>query len=156
MKKLILAVCCLMCVLGRSQDQWKLDSSHSSILFSVDHLVISEVTGSFNSFEGVLEMSEEEIETAKIKGEIDVKSIDTKNGQRDAHLRAPDFFDIADHPKISFESNEISKQAGDRYQMKGDLTIKGNTKEVVFDVVYKGTAVFMGAHQNGHKGYNGN
>lgn len=134
-----------------AQDTWVIDPSHSSVQFAIDHLVISEVTGSFNTFQGNLTMTGDDFTTAKISGEIDVQSVDTKNGQRDGHLKAPDFFDVANHPKIIFESSSIKKVGNNSYSMKGKLTIKGITKEITMEVIYKGTAKFMGQTKTGIK-----
>ena len=134
-----------------AQDKWVVDPSHSSIQFAIDHLVISEVTGSFNTFQGNLTMTGDDFTTAKLSGEIEANSVDTKNGQRDGHLKAPDFFDVANHPKITFESLSIKKVGDTKYSMKGKITIKGITKEITMEVIYKGTAKFMGQTKTGIK-----
>lgn len=133
-----------------AQENWIVDKSHSSIQFTVDHLVVSEVTGSFGDFTGSMTMKGDDFSTASFDGEIQVKSITTGNAQRDGHLMAPDFFDAANHPLITFESNSIVK-SGDKYAVKGNLTMKGITKEVMMDVDYKGQVKFMGQTKAGLK-----
>ena len=141
-------------ILGLSaQDHWVIDKDHSSIQFTVDHIVISEVTGSFNSYSGSLSMKGDDFTTAKLVGEIEVKSIDTKNQQRDGSLKSPEFFDSDNYPKITFVSKSISKSKSDKYVMRGDLTIKNVTKEIELEVNYKGTVKFMGQTKTGIKAY---
>jgi polyisoprenoid-binding protein YceI len=150
-KFIILAIATFNIFNTTAQDNWVIDSSHSSVQFAIDHLVISEVTGSFNSFNGSMTMNADDLTTAKLSGEIDVNSVDTKNGQRDDHLKAPDFFDAAKYPKISFKSTSVSKVKTNTYLMKGDLTIKNVTKPIELEVIYKGTANFMGQTKTGLK-----
>ena len=88
---------------------WKMDTAHSEVKFKVKHLVISTVTGNFNKFSGTVESSKEDLTDAKITFEADVNSIDTKNEQRDGHLKSPDFFDAANHPTLTFKSKSLPK-----------------------------------------------
>ena len=118
---------------------WKIDTAHSEVKFKVRHLVISTVTGNFDVFSGVVESSKDDFTDAKITFEADVTSIDTKNEQRNGHLKSPDFFDAANHPKISFTSKSFLKKRGDKYELTGDLTIRDTTKQVKLDVTYNGT-----------------
>lgn len=152
MKLKILAIV-LMSALNtaEAQNTWMVDPSHSSVQFAIDHLVISEVTGFFKSFGGRMTMKEDDLTTAQLKGVVEVQSIDTQNSQRDGHLKSPEFFDAASHTEISFNSTQIEKQGEDSYQMKGNLTIKGITKQVLFEVTYRGTAQFMGQTKTGMK-----
>jgi polyisoprenoid-binding protein YceI len=123
---------------------WKMDTAHSEVKFKVRHLVISTVTGNFNQFTATAESNKEDFTDAKINFEADVNSIDTKNEQRDGHLKSPDFFDAANHPKITFVSKSLTRKSGDKYELKGDLTTRGTTKEVTFDVVYNGVVKGFG------------
>jgi len=123
---------------------WKMDTAHSEVKFKVRHLVISTVTGNFNQFSATAESSNEDFTDAKINFEADVNSIDTKNEQRDGHLKSPDFFDAANHPKITFVSKSLTKKSGDKYELTGNLTTRGTTKEVKFDVVFNGTVKGFG------------
>ena len=122
-----------------STTKWVLDPMHSEIQFKVKHLVISTVSGSFKNFEGSLETENDDFSDAKVEFSLDVDSIDTTQPQRDEHLKSAEFFDAATHPKISFKSTSLTKD-GDDYKLKGDLTIKGVTKPVSFNVEHGGIA----------------
>lgn len=123
---------------------WKMDTAHTEVKFKVKHLVISTVTGSFNKFDGTVETSKDDFTDAKIVFEADVNSIDTKNEQRNGHLKSPDFFDAANHPKMTFKSTSLTKKSGDAYVLTGNLTIRGTTKEIKLDVIYNGTVKGFG------------
>ena len=123
---------------------WKVDQAHSEIKFKVKHLVVSTVTGQFTSFEGKVEADNADLSDAKISFEADVNSIDTKNEQRDGHLKSPDFFDAANHPKLTFISKSITKKSDDEYVVLGDITIRGTKKEVSLSVTYNGTTKGFG------------
>ncbi len=126
---------------------WKIDPAHSEINFKVKHLVVSTVTGHFKSFDAAIETNAEDISDAKIKFEADVKSISTKNDQRDAHLKSADFFDAENHPKMTCVSNSTKKISDHEMQVKGDLTIRGKSKEITLDVIYNGTVAGFGNTQ---------
>jgi len=123
-----------------------MDASHSEVKFKVKHLVISTVTGHFNQYEATAESNNSDFGDAKISFEADVNSIDTKNEQRDDHLKSPDFFDVANHPKISFKSTSFKKKSGTDFELIGDLTIRGKTKQIKLDVVYNGTVKGFGGN----------
>lgn len=123
---------------------WKIDPAHSEVKFKVKHLVVSTVTGHFNTYDAKAETSKDDFSDAKVSFEADVNSVDTKNAQRDGHLKSPDFFDAASHPKLTFESKAFKKKAGSEYELLGDLTIRGKKKEVKLDVVYNGTVKGFG------------
>ena len=110
--------------------KWNIDPMHSEVQFKVKHLVISTVTGSFNKFQGTVETDSDDFVGAKINFSLDVDSIDTNQAQRDAHLKAGDFFDAAAFPHITFVSTSLTKKNGSDYSLKGNLTVKGVTKEV--------------------------
>lgn len=116
---------------------WIIDAVHSEIGFKVKHLVISTVSGKFTSFEGRIEAEKEDFSDAKINFSAGVDSITTGNEQRDGHLKSPDFFDAANHPKISFISTKVEKKGSD-YKVTGDFTIRGITKPIVLDVEFGG------------------
>jgi polyisoprenoid-binding protein YceI len=126
--------------------KWIIDQAHSEIKFKVKHLVISTVTGQFGAFEGSVESDRPDFSDARIRFEADVNSITTRNDQRDGHLKSPDFFDVANHPKMSFVSSSFVKKGDDRYELTGDLTMRGNTRQVRLETVYNGTV----------KGFDGN
>ncbi|MCC5912775.1 MAG: YceI family protein [Balneolaceae bacterium] len=121
--------------------KWTIDSTHSEITFKVKHLVISTVTGKFNTFDATIESSNDDFDGAEISFEADINSIDTGNGDRDAHLKSDDFFNSEAHPKLTFKSKSFKKTGEGEYKLTGDLTIRGNTKEVVLDADFGGTVV---------------
>jgi polyisoprenoid-binding protein YceI len=123
---------------------WTIDSAHSEVKFKVKHLVISTVTGHFNTYSATIEGVKEDFTDAKINFEATVDSIDTKNAQRDGHLKSADFFYAANYPKITFSSTEITKVDGEQYKVKGDLSVRGVTKSVALDVVFNGAVKGFG------------
>ncbi|MES2131637.1 MAG: YceI family protein [Bacteroidota bacterium] len=120
--------------------KWAIDPTHSEVHFKVKHLVISTVTGSFKAFSGNATFDNDNLENANINFSIDPASIDTNQEQRDGHLKSPDFFDVANHPAITFKSNSLKHIKGDNYKLTGDLTVRGVTKQVEVDAEYGGTA----------------
>ncbi|MGE3959742.1 MAG: YceI family protein [Vicinamibacterales bacterium] len=117
---------------------YNIDKSHSDVTFQVRHL-ISKVRGSFSDFAGVIEFDAEDPSRSKVNVTIQVASIDTKEPKRDAHLRSDDFFAAEQFPTISFVSTSIAPKGGDRYDVTGDLTIRGVTRQVVLPVAYLGS-----------------
>lgn len=117
--------------------KWNVDASHSSIGFSVKHMMVSKVRGSFGDFAAEVEADETDLTGANIAFTIQVASINTGSEDRDNHLRSADFFDVETYPEIKFVANNISKK-GDDYEIAGDLTIKDVTKPVVFEAEYGG------------------
>ena len=113
-------------------DTWAVDASHSQVEFSVTHMLISTVKGSFSGFEGSVE-TDTNGKLQSLQGKVTVGSVDTSNEKRDGHLKSPDFFDIASHPEMKFRSTKITS-SGQGYQMTGDLTIRGVTRPVTFAV----------------------
>ncbi|MDF0528598.1 YceI family protein [Tsukamurella sp. 8F] len=113
---------------------WLIDPDHSSIDFSVRHLMVSRVRGTFQSFSGTITVEDG---TAGVVVEIDTSSLTTRNARRDEHLRSGDFLDTHDHPKATFESTGMTA-SGDGYVLTGDLTLRGVTKQVDLHVSYLG------------------
>lgn len=118
---------------------YKIDAAHSEITFKVKHLMITNVTGNFNKFDATMESSADDFSDAKISFEADVDSISTNNEQRDGHLKSDDFFAAEKFPKLSFVSTSFNKLNGGEYLLKGNLTIRGNSKPVELAVEYGGT-----------------
>ena len=116
------------------------DPTHSRIGFVARHAMVTKVRGSFNEFEGSGYFDAENPSASKAELTIQAASIDTRNADRDAHLRSNDFFDMDTHPEISFVSTNVEAVDGS-YRVTGDLTIKGVTKSVTVDFEYTGTAV---------------
>jgi polyisoprenoid-binding protein YceI len=112
---------------------WDIDGGHSNVGFSVRHLMVSNVRGTFKTVSGTVELDETDPSKAKVVATIDTKSVDTGDVKRDEHLRSPDFFDSAKNPQMTFTSKSV-KRAGKGWKVTGDLTIRGVTKEVVLDV----------------------
>ncbi len=130
--------------------KWSIDPTHSEVQFKVKHLVISTVTGTFNTFYGSVETENEDFSDAKVAFELSVDSIDTNQEQRDAHLKSADFFDAEKFPKITFNSSSFKKVKGEEYKLTGDLTIKEVTKTVELNVEYGGAATdFYGNQKAG-------
>ncbi|WP_010281785.1 YceI family protein [Bacillus timonensis] len=119
--------------------KWAVDASHSSIDFSVKHMMIAKVKGSFEKFEATIEADPADLTSANIEFKVDLSSINTKNADRDNHLRSADFFDVENHPEMSFKSTSIVKTDDGEYDVTGDLTILGTTKTETFKVVFEGS-----------------
>lgn len=122
---------------------WKIDPIHSEVKFKVKHLVVANVTGQFNKFDAQIESEKNDFSDAKMTFEADVNSINTNNEMRDGHLKTADFFDAQNHPKLNFVSKSIKKLSESEYEIAGDLTIRGITKEIYLNVVYNGTVTGM-------------
>ena len=118
---------------------WTIDPTHSQVNFSVRHMMISKIGGRFGGFDGTFSLDEANPVNSVVEGTIDVASVDTGNEHRDAHLRGPDYFDVENHPKMAFSSTYIEAVGEGSYKVTGDMTIKGVTREVVFDVTDGGT-----------------
>nr|PZN71926.1 MAG: polyisoprenoid-binding protein [Bacillota bacterium] len=117
---------------------WVVDNAHSLAEFSVRHMMIATVKGRFTEVEGRIEVDPADFTTASIEGSVKTASINTADSARDDHLRSADFFDAQNYPTLTFKSTKIER-AGDGYKMTGDLTIRGVTKPVTFDVEFAGT-----------------
>ena len=141
MKKIITLVTAMaISVVTFAQTTWKVDPSHSSVSFSVSHLVISEVDGTFKTFNGGLTTDSNDFSNANFSFEIDVNSINTQNKKRDQHLKSQDFFYTKKHPKMTFKSTSFQKTKGNKYILKGNITMRGVTKSITLNVKYGGTA----------------
>jgi polyisoprenoid-binding protein YceI len=121
-----------------AQTKWDVDKAHSKVGFSVTHMVISEVDGFFNDFQGDITTTGDDFSTAKINFTIDVNSITTDNQQRDTHLKSDDFFNAAKFPKITFVGKSLKKVGDNKYKLTGDFTIRDVTKEITLDVTMNG------------------
>lgn len=117
---------------------WNFDTSHSQLGFSVRHMVIAKVRGTFGKWSGTVSYDENDPQKSSVEVNVDVASIDTKEEKRDAHLRSGDFFDAEHHPTMTFKSREATK-GGSGWILTGDLTIRGVTKPVKLDVEALGT-----------------
>jgi len=122
-----------------AQSNWKLDKAHSSITFTVRHMVISEVTGSFKDFTVALNSAKDDFSDADVQSTIKVGSLSTDNAMRDGHLKSDDFFNAEKFPEINFKSTSFEKLGDNKYKITGDLTIRDVTKNVTFDATLNGT-----------------
>jgi polyisoprenoid-binding protein YceI len=117
---------------------WTIDPVHSSVEFAVRHLMITTVKGRFTDVQGTVVLDEEDPARSAAEIAIAVASIDTREAQRDAHLRSADFFEADRYPTITFRSTQLRDASGDGFQLVGDLTLRGVTREVALDVTSEG------------------
>jgi polyisoprenoid-binding protein YceI len=128
------AICLLASVSALAQTStWNIDPAHSTAQFTVRHLGISNVTGSFTKVTGSVTLDDKDITQSQVSAAIDVSSVDTRVEMRDKDLRSPNFFDVEKYPTIEFKSKRIVSNNG-KLQLIGDLTIHGTTREVTLDV----------------------
>jgi polyisoprenoid-binding protein YceI len=132
-------------------ETWTLDKPHTNVKFSVSHLVISDVEGTFKTFDGSMEASKADFSDAKINFTAEVGSINTDNEQRDNHLKSDDFFNAAKYPQIKFVSTSFVPLGDNKYKLEGTLTIRDITRQITFDVKYGGTVTAMGGTHVGFK-----
>ena len=121
-------------------ERWEIDSSHSGIHFSVRHLVIAKVRGQFGRWSGTVLVPDGDLNRASVDVTIDTSSIDTGVADRDAHLKSADFFDAATYPEITFRTDRVEPESNGRLRLVGQLTLKGVTRQVAFDVESHGKA----------------
>ncbi|MDR6783588.1 polyisoprenoid-binding protein YceI [Pedobacter africanus] len=141
MKKVFLfLVAVSISVASFAQTKWTVDPMHSFVNFSVRHMGISFVDGSFKKFDGSVTAAKADLTDAKINFTVDVNSITTGVDMRDNHLKTDDFFNAEKFPAMTFEGSSFKKLKGNNYALSGKLTIRDVTKDVVFNVVYGGTA----------------
>ncbi len=114
-----------------------LDPAHTRLGFAVRHMAVSKVRGGLNAFEGSLVIGEDPLDS-KVEVSIDATSVDTRDEARDNHLRSNDFFDVENHPRWSFESTGVRPTGDDRWEVDGDLTIRGVTRPVTLRTVFEG------------------
>ena len=114
---------------------WAIDPVHSSVSFSVRHLMVSKVRGSFGTFSGAITVAEDG--TPSVTAQIDVASLNTGNDQRDGHIKSADFFDVEKYPTAEFTANGV-RAAGDDYILDGDFTLKGVTKPISLALEFNG------------------
>lgn len=117
---------------------WTVDSAHAEVGFAIKHLMISTVRGRFAGVTGTVELDEADPSSSKVNVEIDVRSIDTRQEQRDNHLRSPDFFDVEKYPTMHFTGKRIEGDTTGKFHLIGDLTIRGISHEITLDVSSEG------------------
>ena len=116
---------------------WAADPAHSTVGFSVKHLGIATVRGSFGAFSGTLSVGDD-LAASRIEGSIEATSVDTNEPQRDDHLRSADFFDVANHPQITFVAETLRQRDDEEFEIDGSLTMHGVTRPVRLDAVVQG------------------
>jgi polyisoprenoid-binding protein YceI len=119
-----------------AQGTWSVDPSHSSVEFQVKHMGLATVKGFFDEFEGTIEVAEDG--TVNAYGTVEAASLNTRSAQRDEHLRSADFFDVENNAQLTFKSTGVEQVDDETYRITGDLTIRGTTREVVFEGVTQG------------------
>jgi polyisoprenoid-binding protein YceI len=113
---------------------WSIDPVHSHAQFKVKHLMISNVKGEFTAVTGSLKYDSENVANSQVEASIDASTLNTRDAQRDGHLKSPDFFDVAKFPQLTFKSTRVSKKGDGELSVGGDLTLHGVTRNVVFEV----------------------
>lgn len=121
-----------------AKTKWKVDLAHSEVGFTVKHMMISRAKGTFDKFDAVIEADVEDLTDATIEVTIDAASVNTRNEDRDNHLRSEDFFNVEKYPNLTFKATDIKKKGDSEYDVTGDLTINGHTKPVTLDVTFEG------------------
>ena len=116
---------------------WTIDPAHSTIEFVAKHMMITTVKGRFTELEGTIVADEENLVDSSVEVTMQAASIDTRNEQRDGHLRSPDFLDVENYPEVTFRSTDISGTK-DEFKLTGDLTIRGVTRPITLDVEFGG------------------
>lgn len=134
----LLALCLVALAVPALAAEYEIDTAHSAISFKIKHLGISNVKGTFDDFSGTFTFDPAAPASASVEAVIQVASISTGNEKRDEHLRAPDFFDAAQFPTITFKSTGLSMTSATEGVLKGDLTMHGVTKEVTLALVFNG------------------
>ncbi|MCK6543691.1 YceI family protein [bacterium] len=137
-RMMVFAAALLINVSAFAQSNWGVDVSHSNVLFTVSHLVVSDVQGYFKEFDATLGYSKEDFSDATATMTIKVNSINTGIEKRDAHLKADDFFAADKFADITFASKSFKKTGKNTFKITGDLTMRGTTKTVELDAVYRG------------------
>jgi len=121
-----------------TKTKWTVDPTHSSVDFSVRHMMIANVKGAFHQFEAQVEADPQDLTTADITFTVDLSSVDTRNADRDNHLKSGDFFNVEQNPNMTFKSTSIEKKDEGEYAVTGDLTLNGVTKPETFKVTFEG------------------
>ena len=128
----VLSALLITAAAGAATTEYKLDTSHTKVGFSVAHMVVSSVSGRFKKATAQISVDDQDLTKSSVSVQVDAASIDTDDAQRDEHLRGSDFFDVKKYPTIKFKSTKLVK-AGGKYKLSGDLTIRDVTKPVTLD-----------------------
>jgi polyisoprenoid-binding protein YceI len=134
-----------------ANEKWQVDKVHSTVKFSVSHMVVSEQEGSFKVFDGNVEYTKADMSDAKISFTIDINSINTDNEYRDKHLKGDDFFNAEKFPTATFTSTSFISKGNNKYELIGNLTLRDVTRPVTFDVTYGGVIKTGKGEKSGFK-----
>jgi len=141
MKKIVtvLAAALFMQTAVFAQSTWKADKAHSHVTFTITHLAVSDVDGTFKDFDASIVAAKPDFSDAKFSFSANTASVNTENDMRDKHLKSPDFFDVEKFPTLTFTSTSIAAAGTNKYKVTGNLTLHGVTKPITLDLVYRGT-----------------
>jgi len=141
MKKTLLFIASALFSTGVfAQSTWKVDKAHAHLTFSITHLAVSDVDGTFKDFDAAITAAKPDFSDAKFSFTVNTTSVNTDNDQRDTHLKSPDFFNVAKYPTVTFSSTSIKPgSSAGHYVLNGNLTLAGVTKPVTLDLWYRGT-----------------
>jgi polyisoprenoid-binding protein YceI len=142
MKKTILLLTVAIGIFAFSpvvESVWKLDKAHANLNFTITHMMVSDVEGSFKNVDATIKATKDDFSDAVVELTADVNSISTDNERRDGHLKGPDYFDATKYPTLTFKSTSFEKVSDKVFKVKGQLTLHGVTKEVVLDVTHRAT-----------------
>lgn len=131
--KLLAPALLLLCTIARAEP-WTFDMAHSRVGFTVRHMMVSNVGGSFHDVKATVDLDDKNLTKSTIEFTIATSSIDTQNADRDKHLKSPDFFDVTKFPNLTFRSTKIAAAGKNKFKVTGDLTIRDMTKPVTLDV----------------------
>lgn len=124
-----------------SVQKWVLDATHSVVEFQVKHLMIAKVRGSFETFSAEVEANLEDLSSAQVQFTVDLASVNTRNADRDNHLKSADFFDVENHPALLFNATTITANGGNEYTVVGNVTLHGVTKSESFKLTFEGSSI---------------
>ncbi len=133
-RSVLVALAVLLSAAPALAQTWQIDPAHSRAQFTARHFGISNVRGDFSNIKGTVDFDGKDVTKAKVRATIDVNTVTTHVKQRDDHLKTADFFDVAKHPTMTFESTAITPAGAGKYKMTGNLTLRGVTKPVTFDL----------------------
>ncbi len=149
MKKIFtLLTVALISTAAMAQSTWKVDKAHSRLQFTITHLAVSDVDGTFKDFDVTITSAKPDFSDAKFSLAAQTASVNTDNDRRDTHLKSADFFDVAKNPTMTFYSVSITPNGENKYKLTGNLTLNGVTKPVTMDLWYRGTITGQGGKPN--------
>lgn len=128
---------------------WEIDGAHSTAQFTVRHMMVTNVRGVFGKMAGTINLDDKDPTKSTVEATIDASTIDTGNEKRDGHLKSADFFDVANHPQLTFKSTKVAKAGKNKLKVTGDLTMRGVTKPVVLDVEWPENEIKVPAAMGG-------